>query len=116
MKDQFEQQADPEKLAQTAQLLLAELQCKRTAEQVTGGVSVQMPSVVVSSPSPEEMPVFVNAGKPASKKEEISGWLFDTPVEIPTLVHQDYNVPETPVPLNEVIGTKKTELNDHLKE
>ncbi|MBH2003251.1 MAG: hypothetical protein I8H66_01045 [Sphingobacteriia bacterium] len=116
LKDQFEQQADPEKLAQTAQLLLAELQCKRTAEQVTGGVSVQMPSVVVSSPSPEEMPVFVNAGKPASKKEEISGWLFDTPVEIPTLVHQDYNVPETPVPLNEVIGTKKTELNDHLKE
>lgn len=116
LKDQFEQQADPEKLAQTAQLLLAELQCKRTAEQVTGGVSVQMPSVAVSSPSPEEMPVFVNAGKPASKKEEISGWLFDTPVEIPTLVHQDYNVPETPVPLNEVIGTKKTELNDHLKE
>lgn len=103
LKDQFEQQADPEKLAQTAQLLLAELQSKRTAELVTGSVSVQMPA-------------FVPAAKPAPKKEDLSGWLFDTPVEIPTLIHQNYSIPETPVPLNEVIGTKKTELNDHLKE
>ncbi|HJV19367.1 MAG TPA: hypothetical protein VJ552_05760 [Sediminibacterium sp.] len=122
LKDQFEQQADPEKLAQTAQLILAELQTKRTAELVTGGVSVQLPAVVVKMSCseapviPESMPAYIPPVKPTPKKEDLSGWLFDTPVEIPTLVHQDYNLSEAPVPLNEAIGTKRTELNDHLKE
>lgn len=128
LKDQFDQQTDPEKLAQTAQLILAELQCKRTAEQVTGGVSVQLPTVVVASrvsevpvadeaqSTPESIPAYVPPVKPAPKKEDLSGWLFDSPVEIPTLVHQDYVVAAGAVPINEAIATPRTELNDHLKE
>lgn len=140
LKDQFDQQADPEKLALTAQLILAELQCKRTAEQVGSGVSVQLPTVVVAGAvsevapvteattapkaapvaetpaTPESQPAYVPPVKPAPKKEDLSGWLFDTPVEIPTLVHQDYTASGPVVPINEAIGTKRTELNDHLKE
>lgn len=122
LKDQFDQQADPEKLAQTAQLILAELQYKRSAEQVSSGVSVQMPTVLVANTvsetpsSPESMPAYVPPVKPAPKKEDLSGWLFDTPVEIPTLVHQDYVAAAGAVPINEAIGTKRPELNDQLKE
>ncbi len=115
LKDLFDQQADADILARTAQLLLAELQFKQSTESLQGGVSVTMPSVVVATPM--ESPVFVNGNKPAPKKEKdhSTGWLFDTPEEIPTLIHQNF-ILEMPPEINESNAPKLPELNDLLKE
>ncbi len=115
LKDLFDQQADADILARTAQLLLAELQFKQSTESLQGGVSVTMPSVVVATPL--ESPVFVNGNKPAPKKEKdhSTGWLFDTPEEIPTLIHQNF-ILEMPPEINESNAPKLPELNDLLKE
>jgi hypothetical protein len=43
LKEQFEQQADAEKLAVTAQLLLAELQKNHVRPTVPGKISVVLP-------------------------------------------------------------------------
>ena len=115
LKDLFDQQADADILARTAQLLLADLQFKQSTESLQGGVSVTMPSVVVATPL--ESPVFVNGNKPAPKKEKdhSTGWLFDTPEEIPTLIHQNF-ILEMPPEINESNAPKLPELNDLLKE
>ncbi len=115
LKDQFEQQADTYKLAQTAQLLLAELQFKQTTASDNDGVSVVMPSIY---PVPQpEIPVLVHAPTltPKKEKENTSGWLFEAPVEIPTLSHQSFPV-EEPISINEIIAPSHPILNDQLKE
>ena len=45
LKEQFDQHADAEKLAVTAQLLLSELQKNHTKPSVAGKISVVLPSV-----------------------------------------------------------------------
>jgi len=115
LKDQFEQQADADKLAQTAQLILAELQFKQTAASPNGGISVVMPSVHITPQA--EMPIFVNENKttPKKEKENTSGWLFDAPIEIPTLSHQSFPAAE-PLQINDAIMPHQPILNDQLKE
>ena len=115
LKDQFEQQADADKLAQTAQLILAELQFKQTSASPDGVVSVVMPSVHLAPQA--EMPIFVNENKTTTKKEKenTSGWLFDAPIEIPTLSHQSFPAAE-PIQINDAITPHQPILNDQLKE
>lgn len=43
LKEQFEQQADADKLAVTAQMLLAELQANQSAQSVQSKISVVLP-------------------------------------------------------------------------
>lgn len=110
LKDQYDQQADADKLALTAQLLLAELQMQKCVKAVPGKVSVVMPQVAVQQNF--EMPLFANTSKPAPKKEEATGWLFDTSIEIPTLIHQNA---VTSV-MNETLVKHVPSMNERLKE
>ncbi len=114
LKEQFDLQADAASLSITAQLILAELQFNKNAESVYGKVSVIMPSIMMSNIEVSE-----------TKAENIASvsWLFDKPVEIPTLTLQDFsekkNVKENIklLSLNETINNNnQSELNDHFKE
>ena len=115
LKEQFDQQAGTDKLLTTAQMILSELQQSQSQYASYGNVSVVMPVVNQAA----EIPVAINFvdSKPhknaSPKKEEKSGWLFDTVEAIPTLAHQ------SPLPvteLNDAIAPKKESLNDALKE
>jgi hypothetical protein len=95
LKEQFEQQADADKLAVTAQLLLAELQKNHARPSVASKISVVLPSVSGTrfTNEPENLPTShpqpEPKAEPVVKEEVVSGnWLFDAPVEIPTLAHQ----------------------------
>jgi hypothetical protein len=92
LKEQFEQQADADKLAVTAQLLLAELQKNHVRPSVASKISVVLPSVSGThfTNEPENQPTAQPAPKPEPVKEEVvaGNWLFDAPAEIPTLAHQ----------------------------
>lgn len=119
LKEQFEQQADADKLAVTAQMLLAELQANQSAQSVQSKVSVVLPSVATHThtAAPEPTPV---------KEAPVTNWLFETPSEIPTLAHQVQPVQaEAPVvqapkkelfEFNTLLATPKESLNEKLKE
>lgn len=105
LKDQFEQQAGAEKMAVTAQLLLAELQKSELRPTVTGKVSVVLPKVSHSSfqeiQEEKPQPATIPSPKQEPAKEEpvLNNWIFETPVEIPTLAHQEVAAPpKEPVP------------------
>jgi hypothetical protein len=105
LKEQFEQQADADKLAVTAQLLLAELQKNHARPSVPSKISVVLPSVSGTRfiNEPENQPIPQVQPKSEPVKEIAAGnWLFDAPAEIPTLVHQ-VSVPD--------IETKEKEYN-----
>ncbi len=117
LKEQFEQHADAEKLSVTVKLLLSELQQHHTAV-TKGKVSVVLPAFVMGhtteekyTGTPPHVPLTV-------KKEEPNGWLFDTPVEIPTLVHQEEKQEEDKevLELNQVMVSGDGSLNEKLKE
>lgn len=74
LKEQFEQDATPDKLAVTAQLLLAELQKNAQGTTTKTNVSVVLPSV--------------NTARPAPVADAANNWLFEANPEIPTLTHQ----------------------------
>lgn len=117
LKEQFEQQADADKLAVTAQMLLAELQANQSAQSVKSKVSVVLPSVATHTVAPEPAPV---------QETPVSNWLFEAPTEIPTLSHQAQPVqagtPVTQTPkkelfeFNTLLATPKESLNEKLKE
>lgn len=91
LKEQFEQQAGAEKMAVTAQLLLAELQRAEVRPAAAGKISVVLPKVS-GSPIPvaeEKMETApVPQAKQPAKEEQAANWIFETPIEIPTLAHQ----------------------------
>lgn len=123
LKEQFEQHADAEKLAVTAQLLLAELQLqqKNTQPVKSSNISVVLP--VINQPAHAEettAPAKVQA-------TPLNNWLFEMQEEVPTIAHQaEITVPEpqtavtkeiTPLPEFNTLFAKQTEsLNDKLKE
>ncbi|TAJ55925.1 MAG: hypothetical protein EPO58_07175 [Chitinophagaceae bacterium] len=121
LKEQFEQQADTDKLAVTAQMLLAELQANQSAQSSGSKVSVVLPSVSVHAAQPVTEPEQPVPEKPASN------WLFEMPVEIPTLLHQAAS-PEPAVAsekqpikkesfeFNTLLATHTESLNEKLKE
>jgi hypothetical protein len=80
LKEQFEQHAAADKLAVTAQLLLAELQKNNAPPSVAGKISVVLPTV-----SGNRFPQDPEA-KPVTQPP--NSWLLDTAAEIPTLAHQ----------------------------
>jgi hypothetical protein len=118
LKEQFEQHAGAEKLAVTAQLLLAELQKNRNQSSVKSKISVVLPSVsgTLFSAEPEKPPPQPTV---AAKEQTASDWLYNTASEIPTLAHQD-QFPETANPeileFNKAFASQGESLNEKLKE
>ena len=112
LQDQFNRQDSADKLAITAQLLLAELQMLKPVVANKAKVSVVMPQVAVSAP----------ITKATVKKEELSIGLFNDYIDIPTLtkkVFQDYPIEakHTAVKeINELLINDIPEMNEHLKE
>jgi len=125
LKEQFEQHAGADKLAVTAQLLLAELQKNRARPSTGGKISVVLPTVAGS---------YFNTDveiKPAVEPQPVNnGWLFETPMEIPTLAHQTANAPNTETKkehtkrvqpkeifeFNTALANQAESLNEKLKE
>ncbi len=133
LKEQFDKKAECETLAITAQLLLSELQFKKNNDLTKGNVSIQMPSVHLSQANEHTYSnTSSNAASISSNEPEqvkiASGWLFEEPVEIPTLVFQPHH--EAPLnqepkidpvkeitPINELYQLNQSpDLNAHLKE
>ena len=112
LQDQFNRQESSDKLAITAQLLLAELQMLKPAVANKTKVSVVMPQVAVSAP----------ITKSTVKREELSIGLFNDYVDIPTLtqkVFQEYPIEVKPTAvkeINELLMNDIPEMNEHLKE
>ena len=128
LKEQFEQHADADKLAITAQLLLAELPHNHVQSSIGRKISVVLPSVTGSVPSTEkdnkvDLPELVNLEK---ELLPANNWLFETTQEIPTLSHQNtidaVSPVKVPAPLPEVFEFNTTlanqveSLNEKLKE
>jgi len=118
LQEQYNQQADADKLAITAQLLLAELQMLKPIVTNEAKVAVVMPKVAVSSTN--EMPQFIQSTpKKSNKKEDASGFLFGEYVDIPTLIHQPVKaevVVEPVKEMNELLALDIPEMNEHLNE
>lgn len=125
LKEQFEQHAEAEKMAFTAQLLLLELQKKHVPAQRAGKISVVLPASSGSYPASEPVAEI----KESTDKEFIpNNWLFDTSSEIPTLSHQaelPINEPESPAEqkklpeifdFNAILARQSESLNEKLKE
>ncbi len=119
LKEQFEQHASAEKLVVTAQLLLAELQKNYSQSSVGSKVSVVLPAVSGRSvPQQIEKSPFPKIRNTASEGSDNS-WMFDTPTDIPTLIHQNEVVHTEPGEIfefNKKLATKLESLNDTLKE
>jgi hypothetical protein len=118
LQEQYNQQADADKLSITAQLLLAELQMLKPLVTNKAKVAVVMPQVAVSSPI--EMPQFIQSTpKHSNKKEEASGFLFGEYADIPTLIHQPVKAQVAVEPIkeiNELLALDIPEMNEHLNE
>jgi hypothetical protein len=132
LKEQFDQHADAEKLAVTAQLLLGELQKSEPQLTVKSKISVVLPSVTAKTfpvdPAGETpLPIIPpSVTEPARQEETVNSWLFDTPAEIPTLAAQQTNT-ITAVPkehtrrteifeFNTALASEVESLNEKLKE
>lgn len=127
LKEQFEQHADAEKMSVTAQLILAELQQKRTLPAVAGKISVVLPAVSGKLfPDDSEKITAVLPAKPVTEVASFPNWLIDTNAEIPTLTHQTiaqtYTEPkeqkqQTEIfEFNTVLAKQEESLNEKLKE
>ena len=119
LKEQFEQHANADKLAVTAQLLLAELQKNHNRSSAGSKVSVILPSVTGHLfPVGAETSVDQQAGA-AKTEESANNWLFDTATEIPTLAHQSHLPGTQPAEIfefNRVLANQVESLNEKLKE
>jgi hypothetical protein len=127
LKEQFEQRADADKLAVTAQLLLAELQKNHAQSSVGSKISIVLPAVSGNhfARDTEISPVPESVTEPAKQKEPASNWLFETNAEVPTLAHQTYTEQaekkehkrHTEIfEFNTVLANKVESLNEKLKE
>ncbi len=85
LKEQFDQQADAQKMAFTAQLLLSELQQIHTPALTGNKITVVMPAV--NSLVPKDYPTV--EARPVKENPPVNavanGWLFEENSEIPTL-------------------------------
>jgi len=116
LKEQFDQHADAEKLAVTAQLLLVELQKNYSPSSIKSKVSVVLPSISGSifQHEADAQPVVS-----IKKEETANSWLFESSTEIPTLSHQNH-FPETQpkeiFEFNKALANEVESLNEKLKE
>lgn len=123
LKEQFDQQADSEKLAITAQLILAELSFKNIGQTVQGNVSVLLPRSGTNTNSDIQ-----HSEDKVEKSINPSSWIFESTEEIPTLSFQDIpadsikqelkmEIAKELTPLNELYQLSSIpEINDQLKE
>lgn len=127
LKEQFDQHADADKLAVTAQLLLAELQKNHARSSVGSKISVVLPSVSgkLFTVEAEKTPVIMAVEELVKQEEAGSNWLFETNAEIPTLAHQTHTEPvekkehkhHTEIfEFNTTLANKVESLNEKLKE
>lgn len=132
LKEQFEQHAGADKLAVTAQLLLAELQNNHARPSTAGKISVVLPNISGNrfNEEVEMKPVFAPHPSKEEQQPVNSGWLFETPVEIPTLSHQTMDAPATETKkehtkrvqpkeifeFNTALANQVESLNEKLKE
>ncbi len=126
LKEQFDQEADSEKLVITAQLILAELQFKNIDQPIAGTVSVVMPSF--RNISKTEHPIETVDTIDTKSEYNPSEWVYDAPIEIPTLAFQSksqdlkkqelkIDIAKELTAINELYQFNTIpELNDHLKE
>jgi hypothetical protein len=117
LKEQFEQEAGADKLAVTAQLLLAELQKNAQGTTTKNNVSVVLPSVNT---------------RPTPIADAANNWLFETNPEVPTLAHQveimkavetaakprepKHVGKKQPIEFNNILARETESLNEKLKE
>ncbi|WP_439505994.1 hypothetical protein [Sediminibacterium sp.] len=112
LQDQFNRQESADKLAITAQLLLAELQMLKPVVANKTKVAVVMPHVAFTSP----------IVKPAVKKQEISIGLFDELIDYPKQTQKVFQAqsaevkPSVVKEVNELLINDIPEMNEHLKE
>lgn len=118
LKEQFDQHADAEKLAVTAQLLLGELQKNYSPSSIKSKVSVVLPSISgsVFQHEADAQPVV-----PIKKEETANSnsWLFESSTDIPTLSHQNQfseNAPKEIFEFNKALANEVESLNEKLKE
>lgn len=135
LQQQYNENAGPDKLLATVQLIAAELQQEKPAASAGGKkISVIMPSFMkhdiqaeepVKVPRREEpvaetvappriQPVIEEKPAPAVTREPPKvkqPWQYDPVNDIPTLTHQQPEKAE----LNEIIGGKQESLNERLK-
>lgn len=126
LKEQFEQQADAEKMAVTAQLLLLELQKNGTRSSFGTNVSVVLPKVSIAVNHSVEETIAGVVPVPPSKEEPVNHDLyFDVAAAIPTLAHQPHDavetitekqVQKTHYEYNTALASGSESLNDRLKE
>lgn len=125
LKEQFELQANAEKLAITAQLLLSELQKNHLPSTIIGKVSVQLPKISGNYADKDIADAVKIMVETPEKKEEIrNGWQIDNLAEVPTLSHQ-FNVqdlePSVPIKAKEIfefntsLANPFVNLNEKLK-
>ena len=103
LKEQFDQKVGEDKLLITAQLLLAEL---RNAVSPLSN-SDENPEASINADNVQVIEINMIDHKPhraIPKKDDLSGWLFDKEIEIPTLIHQ---VKNENIELNDVMNTSK---------
>lgn len=124
LQEQFNRKEAVDKLAITAQLLLAELQMQKPASNTSSKVAVVMPSIAISNTEIDKGTEIhaAAATQPAMEEKEAAGKsLFESYTDIPTLIHQpapnpvakeDVMVKE----VNELLINDIPELNEHLKE
>ena len=124
LQEQFNRKEAVDKLAITAQLLLAELQMQKPASNTSSKVAVVMPSIAIANTDIEkgaEIPA-ATATQPAMEEKTSDGRsLFESYTDIPTLIHQPAPSPvvkeEVMVKeVNELLINDIPELNEQLKE
>ena len=125
LKEQFEQHAEAEKMAFTAQLLLLELQKKQAPAPNAGKISVVLPASSGSFHAAEPVP---DTKERIARDPIPNNWLFDTNHEIPTLSHQsqltvqepekhiEQSIPAEIFDFNAIHAREIESLNEKLKE
>lgn len=124
LQEQFNRKEAVDKLAITAQLLMAELQMQKPACNTSSKVAVVMPSIVIANTDIEkgtEIPA-ATATQPAMEEKASAGKsLFESYTDIPTLIHQPAPSPVAKEEVivkevNELLINDIPELNEQLKE
>lgn len=137
LREQYDQQVSAEKLALTAQMLLAELQQSINPQSgSTHHISVVLPKVRIQQDMPEPDPEMAMPIEPVADRKEDESFFPPNQLElsaeeIPTLAHQPVTISETikePTPrdikttqpkimeFNSILASPAESLNERLKE
>lgn len=136
LKEQFDQQASAERLAITAQMLLAELQQNSKPQSGSTNISVVLPKVTIQQDTPKSDTEPIKPVKPIVEMNLVESYFHPGQLdlvsdEIPTLAHQpvEMSIVKTDVKtetakiadpkiieFNTVLANQSESLNEKLKE